>query len=368
MLKSVRLVNFKAFKDLSVALRPLTLLTGLNGMGKSSILQALLFLRQNYGIQTIKTPDIRLNGDLIQFGTWNDVLFDQAEEDEFGIELNYLDVLQSFAFQFSSDKNVSSDKNAIVDISVVNKNFIDDCIVFTKNFQYIAAERLGPRKISDISSTDDIGKYGEYAMYQLHKLRDEKIDERLIHPRLITDDGSNDRLLDNIEAWLGEISPSIRMSVDYFEKFDSVQSRFAYVRDRDVSNSYRATNVGFGITYVLPILLAILSARPNSLILLENPEAHLHPRGQAKMGELLARASEVGVQIICETHSDHILNGIRVATKQSLTQPENIIIHHFSVEEMTRTHYEIFVDAEGGISPWPEGFFDEFEKMLFKLL
>jgi predicted ATPase len=362
MLKSVRLINFKAFKDLTVTLRPLTLLTGLNGMGKSSILQALLFLRQNYGTQVIKTSNVRLNGDLVQFGTWADILFDQAEEDEFRIELNDLDVWQPFAFQFSSDKNT------IVDTGKFNKNFVDTCPVFISDFQYIAAERLGPRKISDISSTDDIGKYGEYAMYQLHKLRDNKIDARLIHPSLRTTDVSNDRLLDNIEAWLGEISPSIRLRLDYFENFDSVQSLFAYVRDRDTSNYYRATNVGFGITYVLPILLAILSARPNSLILLENPEAHLHPRGQAKMGELLARASEVGIQIICETHSDHILNGMRVATKEHLAQPENIIIHHFSVEEFVRTHYEVFVDSDGGIAPWPEGFFDEFEKMLFKLI
>jgi predicted ATPase len=133
-------------------------------------------------------------------------------------------------------------------------------------------------------------------------------------------------------------------------------------------DGYRATNVGFGISYVLPVIVAVLSAKPNDIILLENPEAHLHPQGQARMGELLARAAATGIQIICETHSDHILNGMRYAAKQGTIQPEQVAIHHFAIEEGNRQHYHIRVDEEGDLTPWPEGFFDEFENMLMKLL
>lgn len=78
---------------------------------------------------------------------------------------------------------------------------------------------------------------------------------------------------------------------------------------------FTAQNVGFGISYVLPIVLALVKAKKGELIILENPEAHLHPRGQRKMGELIARAAQGGVQVIVETHSDHILNGIRFVCK-----------------------------------------------------
>src|SRR5438046_1441121 len=81
------------------------------------------------------------------------------------------------------------------------------------------------------------------------------------------------------------------------------------------SSEYRPTNVGFGITYALPIVVSILSARPGSLVIIENPEAHLHPRGQVRMGELLSLASTAGIQVLIETHSDHVLNGIRLAVR-----------------------------------------------------
>ena len=87
------------------------------------------------------------------------------------------------------------------------------------------------------------------------------------------------------------------------------------------SSEYRPTNVGFGITYALPIVVSALSARPGSLLIVENPEAHLHPRGQVKMGELLCQASEAGIQVLIETHSDHVLNGIRLAVRDSQSRP-----------------------------------------------
>ncbi len=99
------------------------------------------------------------------------------------------------------------------------------------------------------------------------------------------------------------------------------------------SNQYRATNVGFGITYVLPILVAILSSRAGALLLIENPEAHLHPKGQAEMGALLARAASCGIQVLIETHSDHVLNGIRVATHDGIIEPQDIQLHYFQWKE-----------------------------------
>ncbi|WP_180834594.1 AAA family ATPase, partial [Vibrio parahaemolyticus] len=68
---------------------------------------------------------------------------------------------------------------------------------------------------------------------------------------------------------------------------------------------------------VLPIVLALLVTKPGGLVIIENPEAHLHPKGQSYLGRLIQRTAEAGVQVIIETHSDHLLNGIRVAARLS---------------------------------------------------
>ena len=87
------------------------------------------------------------------------------------------------------------------------------------------------------------------------------------------------------------------------------------------------TSVGFGITQVLPILVAALSAGKNELWLIENPEVHLHPAGQAQMGQFLAEVAAAGVQVIVETHSDHVFNGIRRAVKSKRLAADDVALH-----------------------------------------
>jgi predicted ATPase len=118
--------------------------------------------------------------------------------------------------------------------------------------------------------------------------------------------------------------------------------------------------------------VAILASEPESLILLENPEAHLHPKGQAKMGELLALAASCGIQIVVETHSDHILNGIRLAVHAGKLDPNDVQLHYFQRQE-TRGESKTEVisprmDRNGRIDNWPDGFFDEWDKSLEALL
>lgn len=100
-----------------------------------------------------------------------------------------------------------------------------------------------------------------------------------------------------------------------------------------VTQEFTAKNVGFGLSYALPIIVAILSAQKDALLLIENPEAHLHPYGQAKLTELMCLAAQAGIQIIIETHSDHIINGALVACKQEKINKENIGIYQFNRDE-----------------------------------
>jgi len=137
------------------------------------------------------------------------------------------------------------------------------------------------------------------------------------------------------------------------------------------SNRYRATNVGFGITYILPVIVAALASPVGTLLLIENPEAHLHPKGQVCRGDLLARAAHAGVQVVVETHSDHVLNGIRLAVRDGRLQPDHVQMHFFRRPERGGQANEVVsprVDRNGRISSWPNDFFDQWDKSLEALL
>ena len=143
---------------------------------------------------------------------------------------------------------------------------------------------------------------------------------------------------------------------------------FSFDQPGDVpTRPYRATNVGFGLSYTLPVILAFLS-EPGTLCLIENPEAHLHPRGQTKLGELAARAASAGVQIFVETHSDHFMDGVRIAVRDGLIKPDDVTFNYFQREGNTATVTCPEINEDGRLSEWPEGFFDQADENLDRLL
>ena len=144
---------------------------------------------------------------------------------------------------------------------------------------------------------------------------------------------------------------------------------FTFDRAGDAATRrYRATNVGFGLSYVLPVVLGLL-APPGTLCLIENPEAHLHPRGQTKLAELAVRAAMAGVQVVVETHSDHFIDGVRIAVRDGLIAPDETTFHYFERQQDGRaTVSSPAVNADGRLSHWPAGFFDQHEDNLARLL
>jgi len=138
------------------------------------------------------------------------------------------------------------------------------------------------------------------------------------------------------------------------------------------TNRFKPINVGFGISYALPIVTSLLSAKPGELIIIENPESHIHPRGQAELGKLIALVGMNDVQIIVETHSDHILNGIRVAVKENPELRKNVILFYFdkivSDTEQYSKIQEIEIDKNGELSDYPENLLDEWSNQLVKLV
>lgn len=370
MIKEIRLKNFKCFEDEAVALGSLNLLTGLNGMGKSSVIQALLLLRQNVELGLLQSDEgISLNGEWIQIGNAKDLLYQYYKKQEIGIELA-VGSLPPVSWKW--DAKTDGDHLPLVEKNGKTDGVFKDAL-FGPEFHYLTAERLGPRVYFDTSNykvinRNQMGVQGEHTVNYLAEFQNNPIPiKELKHPG-----ASGLTLKEQVNAWMGEIRPGTRIDVTSNLDMSLVGLRYQFLGGRDAGNRFRPTNVGFGLSFLLPVLTAVLSSEPGTLLILENPEAHLHPGGQAKIGTLLAIAAANGIQIILETHSDHILNGVRVAVKRGLIKPEqtNLLFFHGEVIEDQFKHYILNpkIDRNGRIDQWPEGFFDEWDRQLSELL
>lgn len=359
MLEHISLENFKCFRKKEIAFNALTLLTGVNSSGKSSVIQALLMMQQTFAERRLE-PEARLSGELVNLGLPDDVLYTDAEKDGFAICLKK----DALLFEMSA----SLDRGGIKTVCTPNAN------VEFSEFYYLDAERICPRTMFPIPTEtqqyyNPVGNHGEYAAYLLHSHGDEHIscgDQRQVNLLAPDNAGPSPCLLQQTEAWLSLLGSPLRLRTERPTGTDAVVLRFSFP---DISGAYyRPTNVGFGLTYALPVFVAALAAKPGALLIVENPEAHLHPKGQALMGRFLSRAAACGVQVIVETHSDHVLNGIRLAVKKQEISPARVQINFFERDESGVRVHTPRIDQDGHIDEWPEDFFDEWEKNLVELL
>ncbi|MCP4103952.1 MAG: DUF3696 domain-containing protein [Desulfobacteraceae bacterium] len=364
MIKSIEFDNFKCFETQRVDFGNITLLTGLNSMGKSSVFQGILLLRQSVQQGMLPGKGLLLNGSLLSLGTAKAVLCEWAEKDEIGFTVKT--AINHYKWHFHYGKH----ENDILTVAD-EPNSIPELPFFKNNFHYLSAERIGPRSFYEMSSYEvdqkQIGANGNYTAAYLDAYgRKETI------PHLRHNEAVNNELVSQVTAWLGEISPGVSMSFEPLSQINRIVLKMGFLSDSVKSSDYDVVNVGFGLTYTLPVLVAVLSSEPGMLIMVENPEAHLHPKGQVMMGELFARAAAAGVQVIVETHSDHVLNGVRVAVKKQLLNPELVKIHFFDkkIQDDRFVHHIVSpqINNDGRLDTWPDGFFDQWEQCLDELL
>jgi predicted ATPase len=365
VIASIHLHNFKAWSDQLVPFRALTLVTGLNGSGKSTLLQSLLILRQSHEQGLLASGRLAINGDLANLGTGKDAFCEHGDGDKIGIAIMWDDRSHAeYTFDYDSTSDVL-DAKARFDIP--------ERPPFGPGFVYLSAERIGPRVSSEVSeyrvrNRRELGSRGELAVQFLSVHGSTPVEI----PSLQHANAASTSLLHQVEAWLSDVSPGTRLHVGEHRDLDAVQLRYSFTGTLGGSNAYRATNVGFGLSYTLPILVAILSARPGGLVLIENPEAHLHPRAQVYLARMLAVLAAADVQVVIETHSDHVLNGIRLAVHDGELASSAAQVHFF---ERSATPMGIRsvctspeIDNDGRLEPWPSGFFDELEISMSRLL
>ncbi len=367
MLRHVGLTNFKCFDALALKCAPLNLLCGLNGMGKSSVIQALLVLRQSFESGDLSAGRLVLGGDRTDLGAGSDVLFEDAEEDLIGFELRGDDLpgwAQTFSYSRARDQLSTMD----VDSAEIVPSSWREKPPFGGHFVNVEAERIGPRKFYALSEVQarrrDLGGRGEYAWNYLQERQDDLLDGS--DPRRAN--GTGRRLVEVVDQWLQDVSPGAHLQLESVQAADAVIAGFTFDRPGDVpSQRHRATNVGFGLSYALPVIVALLMPS-ETLSLIENPEAHLHPRGQTRLAELAVRAARSGLQVFIETHSDHFLDGVRIAVHDGMISPSDVAIHYFERSNGRTVVSSPCLEENGRLSHWPVGFFDQHEENLARLL
>jgi predicted ATPase len=359
MIDHLLLRNFKRFTSLSLNLAPLTVLTGVNSAGKSSVLQALLLLH---------IPKLHPGGAIplsgphgLALGEASDVLCAQATDAHIEISFSASGVPGRLLLE------VPGDRSAVLTVSEEDlPKDLPSLSGAQRSFIYLCAERLGPRDLQEVAADAQaelsVGVHGEYTAHVLSQLSRWQIEESRRHPE--TDaNGGIITLGAQAELWMSTIVCPLRIEANWLVGTNAAMLRFK--RNDVLTDWLRPANVGFGVSYALPIVVAGLTAAPSGLLIVENPEAHLHPAGQSAMGRFLASVAAAGVQVILETHSDHLLNGIRIAVGAdgSLT-PEAVSVHYFEDSGDVRT---LTMDSHGAVSEWPLGFFDQMEHDLGKL-
>lgn len=371
MITQIDLHHFKCFEILKLPLAKLNLLSGANASGKSSVLQALVLLHQ-----TIKEHEwstrLMLNGNTLKMGTVMDVIDKVHGRHSFEIGLTTQKHIYRWLFSGERtgmsliaeavhvDRKITEKPDHLQYLLPTNlKTEEKEVAIRLRKMAYITAERIGPREfysLEDPQKITSIGPTGEYAVSLLHSNRDEKVIQKLVL------NGTPPTLFNQVGARMEKFFPGCALNLTQVPHTNAVTLGIRVSEDTDF---HRPVHVGFGLTQVLPLIIAVLAADEEDILLIENPEVHLHPAGQALMGEFLAEAANAGIQIIIETHSDHILNGIRRAVKAGKIKPEDSFFHFFKPRnEKEAQVISPQIDHNGNIDFWPNGFFDQFDKDL----
>ncbi len=385
MLLSAEIKNFKSIKSKFFKLRHLNLLLGLNGMGKSSFIQNLLAFRQS---KNIADGILSLNGSFVKIGSTKDALYQYSKKSDFSTHLKFSDKNElNYIFDYVIDADTFKAKNINLNLygeKEVHDSFLKNESLFNKNFQYLNASRVEPvslfqKNYSQVVELRNIGNHGEYTAHYIDIFGNDEIEiDNLLHPNSkTTDEITNEEiivktLIHQLNLWMGEISPDVNIRTTEISS-DNVLLEYVFKQPNfGNTNRFKPENVGFGITYGLPVVLTLLKSKPGDLLIIENPESHIHPRGQVEIGRLIALAAMSGVQLIVETHSDHIINGLRVAVKEKLIDKSEILIYYFEKivgsDEQYSKITNIEINDQGELSEYPKKMLDEWNDQLMKLL
>lgn len=367
MLDTLHIKNLRSIEDILFKFKKLTILTGLNSSGKSTVVGSITMLKQVEGDQ------INLNGDYVNFGTIKSTCGSEGEKAS--IEYNFSEHTENI--EISKENSLLRLNEGVSVYNSLSEN------VNKINIRYLSSDRISPEWVYRVDTksyrTRDLGPKGEYTISFLCQVYESNIETsspyKLFIPELAhknTDTEAKDQLIPNINEWLSVISPGVSIDVEHLKQINQSQLSF----NTPGNNSLSPYSVGFGLTHCLPIIVNILTSKVGDILIIENPELNLHPEGQIQIGKLISKAAALGVQIIIETHSDHIVNAARISLKDRVISTNDLEIKYLEIKQVDtlgfttfNTHeFSVLVDEDGKLREPPAGFFDTWKKSLMELL
>ncbi|MFG6342633.1 MAG: AAA family ATPase [Lachnospiraceae bacterium] len=345
MIHRLELHNFKCFENAEIECSPLTMLCGVNSCGKSSVIQAVLLLEET----RCSTGMIDLMN--MQHGTvlysFDEILYDDAEDDKIRIGITMMG--KSVNLILSSDENDNNVRCKIPTEELSNLQKLG-------TIWYLGSDRMiSQYQKRGNTAKFELGKKNEYLGFILEKGRSGKI---AVDKRRNLRDAENTLFTIQLNEWLDYILPGNKVIAEDLGSDNLISLRFGK------EQKLHKTNVGYGVSFVLPILVSGLLAKEGDVVIVENPELHLHPKAQSDLMFFLAQLAAIGVQIIIETHSDHIVNGLRkaVVNDACALQAPQAVIYFF--DENFQMH-EITIKDDAELSDWPKDFMEQEEIDLY---
>jgi predicted ATPase len=362
MIRRIALRNFKCFVEQEIELARLNVFAGSNGTGKSTVIQALLALYQSVNSGALLGERLQLNGALVDLGTGNDVMYRRSDKDNFEISVE--------------DEHGRWTVTASVPIGNIQHTLAaalaprdPNVASFEKHLLYLSADRLGPQKVYAMNLDDAlgnaVGRRGEFAPLLYGRSRKTEVSNELV----ILETSEKQRFRDvetQFTLWMRRFFPGFEARTEDLISLDAVMLGLSLQTQIGESRLMRPPNVGFGVSVAFPIVLCGLLSTDATTLIVENPEAHLHPSAQSLMGEFFARVAAGGTQVFVETHSDHVVNGIRIAFKNQLISSDDLRFVAFTKTDEYGSHrvIPIRLTPSGDFTSSPETFFDQADKDL----
>jgi hypothetical protein len=407
-ISEVRVGGFKSLRsERAIDIRPLTVLAGANSSGKSSILQPLLLLKQTLEVPYDPGP-LLLSGPNVAFTSMEQLLWhgkrreDRADEFSIGLAGNGKPIALNFG---------SSPRGVTLNSLVVREK---GGAVLREGMSEAEIHRLLPMTLpQELSKRFDVRSRVQRVRCSLaitadlvSRTRDDLVSQgprfspfdsyersirALIHlPGLrgnparsypVTEVGDHfpglfqHYVASVISAWKANSDPLLVELGDALRRLGltwkvdarpleetSVELRVGRLIDSQqggASDLVNVADVGFGVTQVLPVLVALLVAKPGQLVYLEQPEIHLHPKAQVALAQLLFDAAKRGALVVVETHSYLLLRAIQTNIAQRTWKADQVVLHWFQRDANGETSVVSGnLDQSGAFGAWPEDFSD----------
>jgi predicted ATPase len=347
VIKKVIIENFKCIEKEELEFRNLTILTGENSSGKSSVIQAILLAGNHPNL--VATP---FNSDLRQYllslGDTNSLVnkYQNAKEYHIKVKMDNFDPIEL--------KVSKVDSNAI---NLRTEQFrFPNPLTYPDNLTYLNADRDRIRNINTLIKELKNFRYfqidGKLTAGYFYLNKTNRIEDYLIKDR------SEYTLEAQVNFWLKEITGIENIELKT-EEITPAQVKASYDID---GLTFTPENVGIGISYLISILVACLSAKKGNIIIIENPEIHLHPKSQAKLGEFFAFIASKGIQVVIETHCEHLINKVRHEVYKGKLNNNDVVFHYFHLnnkrESLFLNHTGHFLNEKKEFTSFPKDFFD----------